>query len=85
MEETRNVYRILVGKPDGKRPLGLVGDWTWALWINFGSTNNNDRSPSCPGHFKLPDPNWSKFVVLDSELHGHYSTLSVHFMVRNDL
>jgi hypothetical protein len=28
MEETRNVYRILVGKPDGKRPLGLVGDWT---------------------------------------------------------
>jgi hypothetical protein len=22
MEETRNAYRILVGKPEGKRPLG---------------------------------------------------------------
>jgi hypothetical protein len=28
--ETRNAYRILVGKPEGKKPLGRqdVGEWT---------------------------------------------------------
>jgi hypothetical protein len=25
MGEKRGVYRVLVGKPEGKRPLGLVG------------------------------------------------------------
>jgi hypothetical protein len=25
MEEKRNVYRLLVGKPEGKRPLGRPG------------------------------------------------------------
>jgi hypothetical protein len=29
MGETRNAYRILVGKPEGKRPLG----WTVLKWI----------------------------------------------------
>jgi hypothetical protein len=24
MEETKNAYRILVGKPEGKRPLGRI-------------------------------------------------------------
>jgi hypothetical protein len=30
MRETRNAYRILVGKPEGKKPLGrlTVGGWT---------------------------------------------------------
>jgi hypothetical protein len=37
MGETRNVYRILVGKPEGKRPLGRpkdqnVGGWTILKW-----------------------------------------------------
>jgi hypothetical protein len=27
MGETRNAYRILVGKPKGKRPLEGVGGW----------------------------------------------------------
>jgi hypothetical protein len=35
MGETRNAYRILVGKPEGKRPLGRqdVGGWTILKWI----------------------------------------------------
>jgi hypothetical protein len=28
--ETRNAYRILVGKPEGKRPLGRPRRW----WVN---------------------------------------------------
>jgi hypothetical protein len=32
MGKTRNAYRILVGKPEGKRPLG-VGGWTILKWI----------------------------------------------------
>jgi hypothetical protein len=33
--EKRNPYRILVGKPEGKRPLGRpnVGRWTVLKWI----------------------------------------------------
>jgi hypothetical protein len=27
MGETRNAYRILVGKPEGKRPLGMGGQY----------------------------------------------------------
>jgi hypothetical protein len=27
MEEKRNAYRILVGKPEGKRPLGRLSHW----------------------------------------------------------
>jgi hypothetical protein len=33
--EKRNAYRILVGKPEGKRPLGRprhVGGWTILKW-----------------------------------------------------
>jgi hypothetical protein len=35
MGETRNAYRILVGKPEGKRPLGRqdVGRWKILKWI----------------------------------------------------
>jgi hypothetical protein len=31
----RNAYRLLVGKPEGKRPLGNqeVGEWTTLKWI----------------------------------------------------
>jgi hypothetical protein len=34
MGETRNAYRILVGKPEGNRPLGRpnVGGWTKLKW-----------------------------------------------------
>jgi hypothetical protein len=37
MGEKTNAYRILVGKPEGKRPLGRlttdVGGWTISKWI----------------------------------------------------
>jgi hypothetical protein len=35
MGEKRNVYRLLVGKPEGKRPLGIpsnVGGWITLRW-----------------------------------------------------
>jgi hypothetical protein len=35
MEEKRNMYRILVGKPDGKRPLGRLGRW-WEENVKMG-------------------------------------------------
>jgi hypothetical protein len=31
--EKRNVYKILVGKPEGKRPLGRRRQWTVLRWI----------------------------------------------------
>ena len=53
MGERRGVYRILVGKPDGKRPLGRpkrgriilrwtfrkwdVGIWTGSSWLRIGT------------------------------------------------
>jgi hypothetical protein len=35
MGEKRNAYRILVGTPEGKRPLGRqdIGGWTILKWI----------------------------------------------------
>jgi hypothetical protein len=35
MWKTRNAYRILVGRPEGKRPLGRpnIGGWTILKWI----------------------------------------------------
>jgi hypothetical protein len=35
MREKRNVYRLLVGKPEGKRPLGRkdVGGWITLRWM----------------------------------------------------
>jgi hypothetical protein len=35
MGENRNSYRILMGMPEGKRPLGRqdVGGWTILKWI----------------------------------------------------
>jgi hypothetical protein len=54
MGETRNAYRILVGKPEGKRPLGrsrrrwvdnikidLRQDemvWTGSIWFRIGTS-----------------------------------------------
>ena len=33
MGEERGVYRVLVGKPEGKRPLGRPrGRWDWKVW-----------------------------------------------------
>jgi hypothetical protein len=51
MGEKRNVYRLLVGKPDGKRPLGrprrrwvnnITKDldgvmWTGLVWLRIGT------------------------------------------------
>jgi hypothetical protein len=49
MGEERKVYKVLVGKPEGKRPLGrprrrwedgsewilLLGRLAWGVWIGF--------------------------------------------------
>ena len=46
--ETTGVYRVLVGKPEGKRPLGRprrrwiirkwdVGVWTGSRWLRIGA------------------------------------------------
>jgi hypothetical protein len=58
MGETRNAYRILVGKPEGKRPLGrprrrLVGNikmdlreigWDGMDWIELAQDRNQWRA-----------------------------------------
>jgi hypothetical protein len=48
MEEKRNAYRILVGKPEGKRPLGRprrrwednirMVVWTGLIWLRIGTS-----------------------------------------------
>jgi hypothetical protein len=48
MGEERNVYKVLVGKPEGKRPLGrprrrwehglkewILGRLAWGMWIQL--------------------------------------------------
>jgi hypothetical protein len=47
MGEERKVYKVLVGKPEGKRPLGrprhrwkmgsewILGRLVWGVWIGF--------------------------------------------------
>jgi hypothetical protein len=46
MGEERKVYKVLVGKPEGKRPLGrprhrwvgsewILGRLAWGVWIGF--------------------------------------------------
>jgi len=36
MGERRGVYRVLVGKPEGKRPLGRpISRWKHNIWINL--------------------------------------------------
>jgi len=48
MGRGRGVYRVLVGKPEGKRPLGRprsrwtfrkldVGVWTGLIWLRIGT------------------------------------------------
>jgi hypothetical protein len=47
MGERRGVYRVLVGKPVGKRPLGrprlrwednvTMGAWTGSIWLRTGT------------------------------------------------
>jgi hypothetical protein len=50
MGEKRNVYRLLLGKPEGKRPLGrprsrwmdnikmeLLQMWTGLIWLRIGT------------------------------------------------
>jgi len=42
MGERRGVYRVLVGKPEGKRQLGRprkwdVGVWTGSSWLRIGT------------------------------------------------
>ena len=57
MGERRGVYRILVGKPEGKRPLGRlrrrweenikifrkwdVGVWTGSNWLRIGTVGGH--------------------------------------------
>ena len=44
--ERRGLYRVLVGKTGGKRPLGRPqkrwvevewGSWTWLVWLGIGT------------------------------------------------
>jgi hypothetical protein len=37
MVEERCVYRVLVGKPEGKRPLGIILRWIFRKWdVGYG-------------------------------------------------
>jgi hypothetical protein len=51
MGETRNVYRILVGKPEGKRPLGRLRRrwvenirWDGMDWIDLAQDRDQRRA-----------------------------------------
>jgi hypothetical protein len=43
MRENRNAYRLLVGKSEGKRPLGWILErwdgvmWTGLVWLRIGT------------------------------------------------
>jgi hypothetical protein len=39
MEEKRDVYRLLIGKPEGNRPLGRPR----RRWVNNNNNNNNNK------------------------------------------
>ena len=57
MGERRGVYRVLVGKPEGKRPLGRhkhswiilrwifrkwdMGIWTGLIWLRIGKSDQH--------------------------------------------
>jgi hypothetical protein len=42
-EEKRNAYRLLVGKPEGKRPLGRPRRrWVDNIWMDFGEVGWGD-------------------------------------------
>jgi hypothetical protein len=45
MEEKRNAYRLLVGKPEGKRPLGRPREVGWGDvdWIGLATDRNGWR------------------------------------------
>jgi hypothetical protein len=52
MGEERKVYKVLVGKPEGKRPLGRprcrwedgirMGRLAWGVWIGFDCLRTGD-------------------------------------------
>jgi hypothetical protein len=43
MEEKRNAYRLLVGKPEGRRPLGRPrGRWVFNIRMDLGEVGWND-------------------------------------------
>jgi hypothetical protein len=43
MGEKRNAYRLLMGKPDGKRPLGkLRRRWVDNIWMDLGEVGWGD-------------------------------------------
>jgi hypothetical protein len=46
MGEKRDVHRVLVGKPEGERPLGIfkkwdVGVWTGSSWLSRGTSGGH--------------------------------------------
>jgi hypothetical protein len=42
--ENRNAYRILVGKPEGKRPQGREFEWDGADWIDMAQDRDQWRA-----------------------------------------
>jgi hypothetical protein len=51
MGEKRNAYRLLVGKPEGKRPIGRprrrwvdLGEVGWGDWIGLAQDRNRLRA-----------------------------------------